>query len=473
MMDSSPVALPPVPRPLKRSASVASLPTPPRTRHRDGKRRGKSRGSLASDSDSDSAAGGFTESSGDEEAEKNYGKVNTHKRRRTNETLEDEDAFWLGEAKSGVPEGKAQGKTLKKHSSFKAKAVAFDPEPEMMHHDVPLIYQRLQQQREQRSGSGSELIQKHDKTDTKSGAIVTSLTTIAAPVSPPPSRRRQPARAAAVTVRPSSPPVTPSKPKRGKRRIQMLAEEFPVRDSPNNPFLDSPSGGKEKATNVKPKSPRTPPPLEEKPTVTYVFRGVRGVYPNPLYNHAKQRALTPPPQSLLPPEHPDYSPDMRCPPRLLFPKAKPDFTSSHWSDDSGGSPEPSTPTRSKATTLSGTDRYKERRKEKEEILHLPRMKAVAPLGRHEHAGRARKTRRSPSPDQTLEESDEAGDDGTDGEGEEEFKPLKLDFGLESGEAKNAGNSKHVKSKRDKNRKRGPISSGLEDEFSFPIAPLKF
>ncbi|KAJ6624034.1 hypothetical protein B0H10DRAFT_2213081 [Mycena sp. CBHHK59/15] len=47
MLHSSPVAIPPVPRPLKRSASVASLPTPPRTHHK--RKRGRSKHSSDED----------------------------------------------------------------------------------------------------------------------------------------------------------------------------------------------------------------------------------------------------------------------------------------------------------------------------------------------------------------------------------------------------------------------------------------
>ena len=50
-------------------------------------------------------------------------------------------------------------------------------------------------------------------------------------------------------------------------------------------------------------------------------RGVRRKYQNPLYNHKKDRPLSPLPTSLLPIEHPDYSPDMTCRPTILFPKA--------------------------------------------------------------------------------------------------------------------------------------------------------
>lgn len=50
-------------------------------------------------------------------------------------------------------------------------------------------------------------------------------------------------------------------------------------------------------------------------------RGVKRVYQNPMYNHAKNRPLSPPPNSKLPIEDPLFSPDPSCKPRLLFPEA--------------------------------------------------------------------------------------------------------------------------------------------------------
>ena len=76
MLDSSPIALPPIRRPLKRSASTASLPTPPRSYRKT--TRGNSKGFCDSDSD-------------DEPLEKRH-----KKRRIGEEKQEDEDSFWLG-----------------------------------------------------------------------------------------------------------------------------------------------------------------------------------------------------------------------------------------------------------------------------------------------------------------------------------------------------------------------------------------
>ena len=99
MLDSSPVALPPIPRPLKRSASTASLPTPPRSYRKLS--RGKSRGSCDSDSDENVAS--------DKSDDKPLGQ--RHKKRRIGEEKEvDEDAFWLGPpaATDLTPKAKSQ-----------------------------------------------------------------------------------------------------------------------------------------------------------------------------------------------------------------------------------------------------------------------------------------------------------------------------------------------------------------------------
>jgi hypothetical protein len=80
------------------------------------------------------------------------------------------------------------------------------------------------------------------------------------PVSPPPSNRKPapgtttPAITSSV---PNSPPVTPE-------------SKLPMRDSPNNPFLDSsPAVDSDSATRKTSSEPRTP--FQEKPTVTYVL----------------------------------------------------------------------------------------------------------------------------------------------------------------------------------------------------------
>lgn len=95
MLDSSPVVLPPS-RPLKRSASTASLPTPPRTLDKQ-KTRPRSKHS-AQDSDSESNYS-QTDSDGEKEVDRvSFGR----KKRRTAVVLkghdeeEHENEFWMG-----------------------------------------------------------------------------------------------------------------------------------------------------------------------------------------------------------------------------------------------------------------------------------------------------------------------------------------------------------------------------------------
>ena len=97
ILDSSPVALPPVrPRPLKRSASTASLPTPPRTLDKR-KSRSRSRHSIQ-DTDSESNYSQSDSDGGQQGAKA----VSGRKKRRTSIALrgadeeEHENEFWTG-----------------------------------------------------------------------------------------------------------------------------------------------------------------------------------------------------------------------------------------------------------------------------------------------------------------------------------------------------------------------------------------
>jgi hypothetical protein len=233
MLDSAPVASPPIPRPLKRSASTASLPTPPRTHRKLA--RGKSSDFCDSDSDENVAY----KTSDDELL------VQRHKKRR------------VGELK-------------------------------------PLLYRRGQVQ-----------------VDVE-------------PVSPPPSHRKlvvstpKPtgARKREPHIATDSPPVTPKTPSLTRRAI---------RDSPDNPFLDTPENQTEDSSSSSDSSANSSPhgPLQERPTIAYVFRGVRRECKNPLYNHAQDRPFSPPPESKLAIDHPNYSPAIHCTPKRLFVDAHP------------------------------------------------------------------------------------------------------------------------------------------------------
>ncbi|KAF8325899.1 uncharacterized protein EI90DRAFT_3128437 [Cantharellus anzutake] len=84
----------------------------------------------------------------------------------------------------------------------------------------------------------------------------------------------------------------------------------PIRDSPNNPFL-----------STSPRHPRTStlPPLEERETVDFVFRGAKSSFPNPF----KKRPLAPGEvdPSTLDPADPGFSPDTVIQPKLLWPSS--------------------------------------------------------------------------------------------------------------------------------------------------------
>jgi len=197
------VILPPIPRPLKRSASTASLPTPPRSHRKLA--RGKSRGSC--DSDSDEHVALTSDRSDDELLEKR------HKKRRIGTTKKvDELAVWPN-----------------------------------------------------------------------------TPTTVSSTYSPPET------------------PKTRSSTRRA------------LRDSPDNPFLATPENHADDSESSANPSPHEP--LQERPTIAYVFRGVRRECRNPLYNHAQDRPFSPPPESKLAIDHPDYSPSIHCAPKRLFPDA--------------------------------------------------------------------------------------------------------------------------------------------------------
>ncbi|KAL0958518.1 hypothetical protein HGRIS_000660 [Hohenbuehelia grisea] len=293
MMDSSPVALPPLQRRVpKRSASVASLPTPPRTRRRTVKRPG-SRAPSVSGSDHDSAAASSDEElrgAGEEQRP-------SFKKRRLSmaQEAEDEDAFWMGSSRT-VASGKASASRVEDRELSESPTSS----------PVPLVYRKLQ-------GESSVVV---------------------APMSPPPSRRQPRILASSagsstkadlmsttpllVSPNVESPPVTPV------RKSRKSKAKGPIRDSPDNPFLASPAASDAEeaemsGTASEGPSPKTPP--REKPTLTYVFRGVKTEFMNPLYDHVNNRPLSPDPDSRLPPEHPDYSGDLSCPPTVLFPEA--------------------------------------------------------------------------------------------------------------------------------------------------------
>ncbi|KAG7452758.1 uncharacterized protein BT62DRAFT_983693 [Guyanagaster necrorhizus] len=270
MLDSSPVALPPVPRPLKRSSSTASLPTPPRTHH---KRRTARSKAFSGESD-----GGDTADSGDQVVRLNKKRRISDIQEEEEEDFDDEDIFWAGGKST-----KAAGSSSETKS---ASVIRRSESP--VGSPLPLLFRKRE-----RAQSTSSL------------------------VSPPPSFRKAKTAPAKGPLFLSASPSNTSPPRTPKNKAQC-----PIRDPSNNPFLDSPGGLDDASDNDDDTTSLSERPYEEKPTVTFVYRGVRKTFPNPYYDPVKKGPVSPTPNSLLPPEHIDFSPDLRCPPKVLFPKKK-------------------------------------------------------------------------------------------------------------------------------------------------------
>ncbi|KIJ63829.1 hypothetical protein HYDPIDRAFT_91911 [Hydnomerulius pinastri MD-312] len=330
ILDSSPVPIPSLrdadarSRPLKRSASVVSLPTPPRTHHKRSRSRTRSSASRQGSDDSGTASeldddlgGGYaarikrakiTNRSGDESSgDHTEDESRDRKKRRTalvlpghDEEEEDENAFWRG--RSGTSASSHQAKERK--DPEEAKESENSPSPALLRYRVK------------------------------------------APVSPPPSRRQpqiQPARAASVeragsrATTPVTPPrklflraPSPSTVDAFKTPIKPKATKiWPRRDSPNNPFLaDASEKSKLRSewdssdeedevvgeARIREGTPTPAPTFEEKPTITYVFRGQKATFQNPLYGLPAEVVAA----SKLPLEHPDYEVTEACPPKRLF-----------------------------------------------------------------------------------------------------------------------------------------------------------
>ena len=227
-------------RTLKRTssnASLASLPTPPRTIHK--RKRSGSRASSVHDS-------------GDESDASVSERLSLGKRRKIVHTQEieakEEEFFW-----TGVTPPANKPSTSAKPGPVTRSATRSPQES-------PKIMTRTQY-KESRS------------------MTVTGLQ------SPPPSRRQPPRKVKKpVTPQPLVAPRTPRTPRtlratarspgktvgKGKSRA---TKEMPVRDSPNNPFLDGEDDPKPLAAprfkTPEPKAPVTP--LEKRKTVTYVL----------------------------------------------------------------------------------------------------------------------------------------------------------------------------------------------------------
>lgn len=240
-MDTQPRS--PPPRPLKRSASTASISllTPPRTYRR--RARGRSRGSCDSDSDDDARR-----LSDDDELPvpdcANEDAKRQHKRRKLSsaktDDAEEEDRFW------GAPESSTKTDGPKPSTSAATRS------------KKPLLYQRF-----------------------KTQSVTSSVSSEQGLVSPPPSHRKPALVVPPVVAGPSTPspgtrqiplPVTPVK-ARGKGPRHRNFDLLP--DSPNNPFKSTPIDEADEevespsALNQGDESPT--PAVYDKPHVTYVL----------------------------------------------------------------------------------------------------------------------------------------------------------------------------------------------------------
>ena len=218
---------PPISKSLKRSASVASLPTPPRTV----RKRSRSRGSAYHSSDDDEVDDAlpvvsphFSPSQSHHVLEELGGAP--HKRRRIDAVVAElnaedrEDAFWLADA----PVEPQVPKPASKTSRF-PRSVSKGKPPSSSRRGPPTSTRRLSQSR---------------------AVPASSCPTTWSLLSPPPTRPRR--------------PVTPPR----KRPVKPM----PVRDSPNNPFLVNPADSPGSVPSS-PVGPRTPVP--DKETIHYVL----------------------------------------------------------------------------------------------------------------------------------------------------------------------------------------------------------
>ncbi|KAH9918747.1 uncharacterized protein BXZ73DRAFT_52836 [Epithele typhae] len=272
----------PPPKRRVNSDTAAMPPTPPQTTHKR-KRRSRSRVTDSSSEESDQEVP-EPESDGEEERRSKAGEVAVgHKKRRTltldaiAEELTDakaaEDAFWMGES-SAKPSSSSQPprKGLKNRAPTRPRGRSRTRSPSSSPPPAPYMLQK--------GHSGL--------------------------MSPPPSRR-----APIVPPRPATPPPPREEKEKGK--------ELPVRDSPNNPFLNNESPAPiPTSEDLSPPEPRTPKKHAEKPVLAYVFRGTRMYMANP-HLVPEEVAAEVEARDNLPVDHPEYVPSEACPPKLLFP----------------------------------------------------------------------------------------------------------------------------------------------------------
>jgi hypothetical protein len=278
-LDCPPVELPAhKPEPLRRShssASVHSLPTPPPTRKR---KRSRSTHSRATDSDSDVDEFDVGSDSDGEGLLRRKGDANSaslligSKKRKLLQVdviaaelsgQAAEDAFWMSSDNTLLgSDDTLLGKDCSARRDGKTKTDAKGDGASSS---------RVRSESPERSPSASppsRLLKKN-----RTGLL-----------SPPQSRRRTSPRSKRATkpqpalavVEEELAPVTPPRKPRPTRRLPAPKKALPERDSPNNPFLDTPIGSQGSDTPTAGSSAENvarhlPKRHIEKPTITYVL----------------------------------------------------------------------------------------------------------------------------------------------------------------------------------------------------------
>jgi len=246
----------PNPSVLKRSASTASLPTPPRTYKRC--KRGCSRGDCDSESDDTGNQDSVLSSTDEEDAQFQRSRK---KRRRSLSKGDDQEAFWLAGPKS---ETQSQKDLDQEYLSNIDKEEGTDVVDLSSAAAAPLLYCKPMKQSHPEASNGlTSPPPSHRKPQVQPSAT-------------PPVGVPEPSATAALPItQPVSPPKTPRK-RTGPRKGLKLPEFPIISDSPDNPFYEapgSPSPGEEsESPHVDSVSPQTPGATHyEKPTVTYVL----------------------------------------------------------------------------------------------------------------------------------------------------------------------------------------------------------
>ncbi|KAJ3505294.1 hypothetical protein NLJ89_g7492 [Agrocybe chaxingu] len=112
-----------------------------------------------------------------------------------------------------------------------------------------------------------------------------------APVLPSPSHRKTAVTSSKLTLVAQDSSATIYPPSTPRARSTVKCASAALWDSPDNLFLATPENHIEDSAIPSPNASSANPspctPVYKKPTITYIFCGVRRVYQNPLYNYAE------------------------------------------------------------------------------------------------------------------------------------------------------------------------------------------